>query len=128
TRQIYAGRLVAAGVVEEAGVAAMASRFVAGLETQFAAAEGYRPNKADWLEGAWAGLGPAPNDDRRGDTAVPLETLRGVGRGLVTVPDGFRLNRKIARQLDAKREALDSGEGIDWATAEALAIGTLCAE
>src|SRR5439155_270100 len=36
--------------------------------------------------------------------------------------------RKIARQLEAKRAALASGEGIDWATAEALAIGTLCAE
>jgi len=44
------------------------------------------------------------------------------------VPDGFHLNRKIARQLEAKRAALESGEGIDWGTAEALAIGTLCAE
>ena len=43
----------------------------------------YRPNKADWLEGAWAGFEPAPDltrDDRRGDTAVPLDVLREVGR------------------------------------------------
>src|SRR6202011_3819994 len=128
TRQIYAGRLVAAGVVEEAGVAAMASRFVAGLETQFEAAKGYRPNKADWLEGAWAGLAEAPEDDRRGDTGVAVETLREVGRGLTAVPEGFRLNPKIARQLEAKRAAIETGEGIDWATAEALAIASLCAE
>ena len=132
TRQIYAGRLVAAGVVDEAEVAAMASRFVAGLEAQFEAAKGYRPNKADWLEGAWAGLEEAPedirHDDRRGDTGVAVEILREVGRGLVTVPEGFRLNPKIARQLEAKRAALEAGEGIDWATAEALAIATLCAE
>ena len=133
TRQLYADRLVAEGVIGEAEVAATANGFVADLENQFAAAAGYRPNKADWLEGAWAGFEPAPDDDRRGDTAVPLEFLREIGRGLVTVPDGFRLNRKIARQLEAKREALESGEGvdnslIDWATAEALAIGTLCAE
>src|SRR6202011_1100146 len=132
TRQIYAGRLVAAGVVEEAGVAAMASRFVAGLETQFEAAKGYRPNKADWLEGAWAGLEEAPEDirydDRRGDTGVAVETLREIGRGLVAVPEGVRLNPKIARQLEAKRAALEAGEGIDWATAEALAIASLCAE
>jgi 2-oxoglutarate dehydrogenase E1 component len=132
TRQIYAGRLVAAGVVDDAEVAAMASRFVAGLEAQFEAAKGYRPNKADWLEGAWAGLEEAPedirHDDRRGDTGVAVETLREVGRGLVTVPEGFRLNPKIARQLEAKRAALEAGEGIDWATAEALAIASLCAE
>src|SRR5205085_568668 len=133
TRQLYAERLVRAGVLAEAEIEAMASNFVADLESQFAAAENYRPNKADWLEGAWAGLETAPDDDRRGDTAVSLELLREVGRGLVTVPEGFHLNRKIARQLEAKREALESGEGIaspiiDWATAEALAIGTLCAE
>src|SRR6266850_2204573 len=68
TRQIYANRLVAAGVVDEAEVAAMATRFVAGLEAQFEAAKAYQPNKADWLEGAWAGLEEAPEDDRRGDT------------------------------------------------------------
>jgi 2-oxoglutarate dehydrogenase E1 component len=133
TRQLYAERLVAAGAVGEGEIEAMASRFIADLETQFAAAKGYRPNKADWLEGAWAGFEPAPDDDRRGDTAASFELLREVGQGLVTVPDGFHLNRKIARQLDAKRAALESGEGIasrtiDWATAEALAIGTLCAE
>src|SRR6266446_6056074 len=128
TRQLYASRLVAAGVVDEAEVAAMASRFVAGLETQFEAAKGYQPNKADWLEGAWAGLAEAPEDDRRGDTGVAVEVLREVGRGLTTVPEGFRLNPKIARQLEAKRAALEAGEGIDWATAEALAIASLCAE
>ena len=46
----------------------------------------------------------------------------------MTVPEGFRLNPKIARQLEAKRAAIEAGEGIDWATAEALAIGSLCAE
>jgi 2-oxoglutarate dehydrogenase E1 component len=128
TRQLYAQRLVAAGAMTDADVEAMANGFIADLEAQFAAAESYRPNKADWLEGAWAGLETAPDDDRRGDTAAPLELLREVGHSLVTVPDGFHLNRKIARQLEAKRAALDSGEGIDWGTAEALAIGTLCAE
>ncbi|MBV9824675.1 MAG: 2-oxoglutarate dehydrogenase E1 component [Alphaproteobacteria bacterium] len=128
TRQLYAERLVADGVLTAAEVSAIASDFVANLESQFEASTTYRPNKADWLEGAWAGLEPAPDDDRRGDTAVALEVLREIGHGLVTVPDGFHLNRKIARQLDAKRQALESGEGIDWGTAEALAIATLCAE
>jgi 2-oxoglutarate dehydrogenase E1 component len=128
TRQLYAEHLVAEGVLSDAEAGTMASQFVANLESQFEAAKNYRPNKADWLEGAWAGLEPAPDDDRRGDTAVSLELLREAGRALVSVPEGFHLNRKIARQLDAKREALETGEGIDWATAEALAIGTLCAE
>jgi 2-oxoglutarate dehydrogenase E1 component len=128
TRQIYAKRLVDAGVLREGEADAIATRFIAELETQFESAKSYRPNKADWFEGAWAGLEQAPDDDRRGNTGVAGELLREIGRGLVTVPEGFRLNPKIARQLEAKRAAIEAGEGIDWATAEALAIGSLCAE
>ncbi len=128
TRQLYAKRLVEEGVIAEGEAEAMAARFVTRLESEFEAAKSYRPNKADWLEGAWAGLGAALGDDRRGDTAVAIELLRELGRGLVTAPEGFRLNPKIARHLDAKRAAIEAGEGIDWATAEALAIACLCAE
>ncbi|MGB9648230.1 MAG: 2-oxoglutarate dehydrogenase E1 component, partial [Stellaceae bacterium] len=128
TRQIYAARLAEAGVLREGEADAMATRFIAELEAQFESAKSYRPNRVDWLEGAWAGLEQAPDDDRRGDTGVAGEMLRQIGRGLVTVPEGFRLNPKIARQLEAKRAAIEAGEGIDWATAEALAIASLCAE
>jgi 2-oxoglutarate dehydrogenase E1 component len=128
TRQIYAARLVEAGVLREGETDTIATRFIAELETQFESAKSYRPNKADWLEGAWAGLQQAPDDDRRGDTGIAGEVLREIGLGLVTVPEGFRLNPKVARQLQAKRAAIEAGEGIDWATSEALAIGSLCAE
>lgn len=128
TRQIYAVRLIAEGVLAEGEPEAMAARFVARLESEFEMAKNYRPNKANWLEGAWAGFEPAPQDNSRADTAVATDVLRELGRGLVTAPEGFRLNPKIIRQLDAKRAAIESGEGIDWATAEALAIASLCAE
>ena len=128
TRQIYAKRLIEEGVVTDAEAEAMASDFMAYLDSQFEAAKGYRPNKADWLEGAWSGLKAASGDARRGETAVPTELLHEVGHALVTVPEGFNLNRKIARQLEAKKKAIEGGEGIDWSTGEALGFGTLCAE
>ena len=62
-------------------------------------------------------------------TAVPAETLKQIGAALAHVPDGFDLNPKIARQLEAKAQAMiDTGEGIDWATGEALGFGTLLLE
>jgi 2-oxoglutarate dehydrogenase E1 component len=128
TRQIYAQRLVNEGVITEAESESMVTDFMAHLETQFEAAKSYRPNKADWLEGAWSGMKVASGDARRGDTAVSLERLAEVGAALSTVPETFHLNRKIARQLEAKKKAIETGEGIDWATAEALAFGTLCTE
>ena len=128
TRQIYATRLVEEGVISEAEAEQMVTDFLALLDQQSETAKSYRPNKADWLEGAWTGLEAASGDERRGETGVSPTLLKDVGNALCTVPDGFSLNRKIARQLEAKRHAIATGEGIDWATAEALAFGTLCAE
>jgi len=128
TREIYAKRLAEEGVVAASDAAKMVDDFQAHLDSQFQAAKGYRPNKADWLEGAWTGLRVASGDDRRGQTSVALATLREVGDALTRVPADFHLNRKIERQIAQKREALRSGAGIDWATAEALAFGTLLTE
>jgi len=127
-RAMYADRLVAEGVLARNEVERMTTDFQSRLESEFEAAVSYKPNKADWLEGAWSGLEIASGDERRGRTAVDGETLREVGRALATVPEGFNANRKIVRLLDAKKRMFDSGDGIDWATAEALAFGTLLIE
>ena len=127
-REIYARRLVGEGVVKQEEVDRMAAEFTARLDAEYEASKSYKPNKADWLEGAWTGLQAASGDDRRGETAVPLALLKEVGAALSHVPEGFDLNRKLVRQLEAKKHAIERGEGIDWATAEALAFGTLCAE
>ena len=93
------------------------------LGEAFDAAKSYRPNKADWLEGRWSGLRAATGDEADAPaTAVALDTLREVGRALATVPKNFAINPKIARQLEAKAEMFESGQGIDWATAESLAF------
>ncbi|HLJ63967.1 MAG TPA: 2-oxoglutarate dehydrogenase E1 component, partial [Stellaceae bacterium] len=128
TREIYAKRLIAEGVVSEAESQALVSDFQAHLDRAFEAAKSYKPNKADWFEGAWAGFETASGEDRRGETAVEMGLLREVGAALTRVPERFNVNRKIMRQLEAKAKAIQSGEGIDWATGEALAFGTLCAE
>jgi 2-oxoglutarate dehydrogenase E1 component len=128
TRELYAKRLIEEGVVAAEQPEAMLSDFYARLDAAFETAKNYRPNKADWLEGAWSGLAIASGEDRRGETSVSLEMLKEVGAALTTVPKDFNLNRKIARQLEQKKQAIDSGEGIDWATAEALAFGSLLSE
>ena len=130
TRTLYAERLVAEGAIPPEGAADLQARFAEALEREFAASKSYKPNKADWLEGKWAGLAPAGEEDepRECPTAVSLETLREVGEALCRVPAEFDLHPKIARQLEEKRRAIETGEGIDWATGEALAFGTLLLE
>jgi 2-oxoglutarate dehydrogenase E1 component len=128
TRQIYAQRLVEEGSISQEEVDKLVNDFQARLDAEFALSQSFKPNKADWLEGAWSGLEVASGDDRRGSTEVSLDKLQLVGRALSQVPATFNVNRKIARQLSHKEEMLKKGEGIDWATAEALAFGTLLDE
>ncbi len=128
-RQIYSDRLVSEGVVSKGEVDSHLADWRKRLDADFEAANSYRPNKADWLEGAWSGMSTTKGyDARRGNTAVEMATLREIGKKLVSVPEGFNVNRKIVRQLDAKKTAIESGEGIDWATGEALAFGSLLIE
>ncbi len=128
TRAIYAGRLAAEGLIGPDEADGIVEDFRAKLDRDFEAASSYKPNKADWLEGAWSGIEVASEGDRRGSTAVPLDRLQAVGSRLTTVPEGFNLNPKIARQFRQRAKVFETGEGLDWATAEALAFGTLAEE
>ncbi len=130
TRQLYAESLAAEGAVPAERLKAILDEANATLEAAYQAAQGYRPNKADWLEGHWSGMKEAEQQTEHSeqDTAVDTDTLKRVGAALSTVPEGFRLNSKIARQLDAKRAMIETGQGIDWATGEALAFGSLLLE
>ncbi len=60
-------------------------------------------------------------------TAIPLATAEQVVRGMTTLPEGFRLHSKLKGFLDKRRELLNGGP-MDWATAEAIAFGSLLLE
>ena len=130
TRTLYAERLAAEGVVPAAEAQAMWDEFQAAMEAANQAAQAYKPNKADWLEGHWSGFHPPePEFERQEETtAVPAATLRQIGTALSRVPAGFEVHPRIARQLEAKQAMLEQGGGIDWATGEALAFGSLLLE
>jgi 2-oxoglutarate dehydrogenase E1 component len=61
-------------------------------------------------------------------TAVSDEVARDVGRILTTVPADLKVHKTLQRIVDARRAMFDSGQGFDWATAEALAFATLVRE
>jgi len=126
--QIYAARLEQEEVIEQGWLDGEIAAFTALLESEFAAAQSYLPNKADWFEGAWSGLGKpkaAITERRNVATGVDEALLREIGAVLTDVPARLTIHKTLGRILDAKREMFESGAGIDWATAEALAFGTL---
>ncbi len=130
TLEIYGDKLIAEGAVTSGEVEEMKDGWRAKLDVEFEGRESYRPNKADWLDGAWSGLKVAEVGDqpRRGVTGVPVEALRDIGAKLTNVAEGFSVHRTAQRFLDNRRKTVEAGAGIDWATAEALALGSLLAE
>jgi 2-oxoglutarate dehydrogenase E1 component len=130
TGDVYANKLVGEEVVTAAEVEEMRTRWRAKLDAELEGSQSYRPNRADWLDGRWAEITPARDleDPRRGQTGAPIGVLRQIGQAITRMPKGFHLHRTIARFLEQRRKAIESGQGIDWATAEALAFCSLLQE
>jgi 2-oxoglutarate dehydrogenase E1 component len=129
--EIYGKRLIAEGIVDQPWIDKQTEDYLAHLEQDFEAAVSYLPNKADWFEGRWAGLGrpDEPVLGRRNiQTAIDEADVRLLSDVLTRVPDGFTIHKTLQRILDAKKAMFETGEGIDWATAEALAFGSLLEE
>jgi 2-oxoglutarate dehydrogenase E1 component len=130
TLEIYSKRLIAEGVMTEGEVEKAKADWRARLDAELEAGSGYKPNKADWLDGKWAGFKTADQeeDPRRGVTGVDLAQLKDIGRKITRVPDGFRVHRTVQRFLENRGKAIENGVGIDWATGEALAFCSLLEE
>ncbi len=128
TAGIYSKKLIAEGTISEAEYDQMRADWRAKLEIEYDAGQAYKPNKADWLDGVWSGLRSADqaDDPRRGKTAVPLKQLKEIGKVLTTLPQDFTAHKTILRFLENRAKMFETGEGFDWATAEALAFGSLC--
>ena len=131
TLQIYANKLIDEGLVTQGEVDKMRGDWRHRLEAEFEAGQAYVANKADWLDGRWAGIKTpqdVTDDDRKGETAVAEERLKFYAERITTVPPGFAVHKTIQRFLDNRRAAIVNGEGIDWATAETLAFAALLDE
>ncbi|MGB0426410.1 MAG: 2-oxoglutarate dehydrogenase E1 component, partial [Paracoccaceae bacterium] len=128
TLALYTERLVRDGLIPEGEIEDMKASFQAHLNEEFEIGKDYKPNKADWLDGRWSHLDREKDDYQRGQTSISDETLSTVGKALTTAPEGFALHKTVARLLETKSKMFESGKGFDWATAEALAFGSLLTE
>jgi 2-oxoglutarate dehydrogenase E1 component len=128
TLQLYTERLVRDGLIPEGEIEDMKAAFQAHLNKEFEIGKDYKPNKADWLDGRWKHLSKRDDNYQRGETAIAPETYDQVGAALSHIPAGYPVHKTVARMLDTKKKAIDTGANIDWATGEALAFGSLLTE
>jgi 2-oxoglutarate dehydrogenase E1 component len=117
-RQVYLRRLVEAGEIDEQQAEeelASAGRHLAEIQTSV---------EADLTEVSAVPEAPV-RAGRSPRTTVDAERLRAINEGLLTVPPGFTIHPKLAPQIDRRRDALGRRGRIDWAHAEAMALGSL---
>jgi 2-oxoglutarate dehydrogenase E1 component len=119
-RQKYAAQLAAEGVVDarqaEADAEAAYQRLAA---VQQALKSGQRPEEPQRI---------TPKSAPEPTTAVAADVLTKLNGALLEVPEGFAMHPKLQKQLERRRDALTSGDGIEWAHAEALAFASLVVE
>ena len=129
TLTLYTERLIKDGLIPEGEIEDMKAAFQVYLNEEFETGKTYKPNKADWLDGRWSHIDRRKDEDYvRGQTAIKATTFKEIGKALTTPPEGFKIHRTVERLLGAKAEMFKTGEGIDWATGEALAFGGLLTE
>jgi 2-oxoglutarate dehydrogenase E1 component len=121
-REQYASRLVADGLLTEAEATARAEAAYQRL--------------VDVQQGFKASMGKTSSAEVRKQvvagqevyTHVAPELLNALNEQLLTWPQGFAVNPKLAKQLERRRAAMGPEGGIDWSHAEALALASLLTE
>jgi 2-oxoglutarate dehydrogenase E1 component len=123
---VFAKELIARGVISADDAAALRQQLSDRLEASKAALEQAGKEKGDNpYEGSMPEI-QAQYDYAPVPTGVEAERLTKLGHQLLTTPEGFRLHSTIEKRfLAARRKSVDTGEGFDWAHAEALAFASL---
>ncbi|MSR35230.1 MAG: 2-oxoglutarate dehydrogenase E1 component [Gemmatimonadetes bacterium] len=123
-RTLFAQKLVADGVIEEAQAKAMEDQVATGLR---AVQDGV---KAEAEQGTDAGQLHEPQRAQAAevDTRIPLDALIELNTAALTWPKDFQVHPKLAKLLDKRREGLSAETKLEWAHAETLAFGSLLKE
>ncbi|PLB55091.1 putative alpha-ketoglutarate dehydrogenase complex subunit Kgd1 [Aspergillus steynii IBT 23096] len=102
------------------------------LNDSFDRSKDYQPTSKEWLTSAWNGF-KTPKELATEvlphlPTGVESPLLQHVAGKVSDAPEGFTLHRNLKRILSNRKKTVDEGKNIDWATAEALAFGSLVNE
>jgi probable 2-oxoglutarate dehydrogenase E1 component DHKTD1 len=100
------------------------------LAAQLKKTDDYKPSPSYHLEGNWKGIEHiVKGQSEQIDTGLERDTLVRVGKQSVTAPEGIRVHPRLEKyHIGSRLKKLEQGTGLDWATAEALAFGSLLEE
>jgi len=129
--QQYIQLLLKEKLVTEETVNAIKTEIMNLFEEQLSLSRSFTPTSKTAFEGRWKGFVQVTdmNDSSSIDTGVPVDTLRHIGLASVALPDHFEVHDRLKKFfINSRVERINQGKGLDWATCEALAFGSLVSE
>ncbi|XP_069689765.1 2-oxoadipate dehydrogenase complex component E1 isoform X3 [Periplaneta americana] len=122
---IYSDSLVEEGVMTKEDVDVIVAEYTSWLNNILKTSDSYIPQET-FLRKHWAGIHQADSAITVWDTGVELDILRYVGKRSVTYPEKFNIHPHLLKtHVNARLNKISTGTNIDWASAEALALGSL---
>ncbi|EIW82629.1 2-oxoglutarate dehydrogenase E1 component [Coniophora puteana RWD-64-598 SS2] len=132
TLEAYTQFLVGRGTFTEKDIEEHRKWVWGMLDKAASEAKDYVPTSQEWLSASWPGF-PSPKELKEMKlpthaTGVSEDVLKRIGNAISTWPDKFAPHKNLARILMQRGKTVQEGKNIDWATAEALAFGSLALE
>ncbi len=127
TLTLYGQKLSNEGLTSENELQKNKTNFKKWLETEFEQSKTYKSD-LKWFDGVWSRFKPGLGKDKRGASGVDANLLKAVGKKISTIPTGFSVHKTLKKIFDLRNQSIEKESGIDWATAESLAFGTLLVE
>tara|TARA_B100000700_G_scaffold325035_1_gene432718 strand:+ start:1114 stop:4005 length:2892 start_codon:yes stop_codon:yes gene_type:complete len=124
---VYAKKLIDENSISNKEFDDIKKDFKKLLDDQFKDAKNYKP-KIEWFEGAWSRYKPEKGKDKRGKSGVELNKLINISDKIHSIPSNFNVHKTISKIFELRKETIKNRKGIDWATAESLAFGSLLDE
>lgn len=129
---IYTEQLIKEGTFTEKEIDEHRQWVWGMLEKAHDGSKNYQPSTREWLSSSWEGF-PTPKELAENvlphhPTGSDEHLLKRIGEVISSFPEGFTPHRNLARIISTRGKTVSEGQNIDWATAEALAFGTLCLE
>jgi 2-oxoglutarate dehydrogenase E1 component len=128
TIAVFEKKLLADKVCNQKDFDDMKKMVNASLENDFNASKEWVGKKNDWLSSKWGGFLSPLQQSRIRQTGVDIDLLRDIGIKSCTFPKSLTIHKQLAKIFQARQKTIEQGIGIDWATAEALAFGSLLLE
>ncbi|KAJ3272834.1 putative 2-oxoglutarate dehydrogenase E1 component DHKTD1, mitochondrial, partial [Blyttiomyces sp. JEL0837] len=124
---LYEEKLLESGVVAKEEIETIRSTYFNKLDADLQASYTFKP-EADTLKGKWSKMTVSKEVVAKMDTGVDVDKLKMVGKGSVA-SHGINLHPRLEKyHITTRLNRVEAGTGLDWATCEALAFGTLMLE